>query len=64
MRKDGFAHYQRDLLIRRASTLTLNVSLLGADGFTALAGLVGQSEGYRFRYGALDDALAFFDGLA
>jgi hypothetical protein len=32
VRKDGFAHYQNDLLIRRASTLTLNVSLLGADG--------------------------------
>lgn len=40
-----------------------NYSLLGAEGFTALAGLVGRSQGYRFRYGVLDEALAFFDSL-
>ncbi|QGZ40589.1 Hpr(Ser) kinase/phosphatase [Pseudoduganella flava] len=40
-----------------------NYSLLGAEGFTALAGLVERSAGWRFRYGLLDDALAFFDSL-
>ncbi|WP_338769379.1 HprK-related kinase A [Massilia sp. METH4] len=40
-----------------------NYSLLGAEGFTALAGLVERSRGYRFRYSKLDDALAFFDSL-
>lgn len=40
-----------------------NYSVLGAEGFNALASLVEQITGYRFRYGALDDALAFFDRL-
>ena len=43
---------------------SFNYSLLGAEGFTALAGLVDRTQGYRFRYGALDEALAFFDSLA
>ncbi|AXA93078.1 HprK-related kinase A [Massilia sp. YMA4] len=41
-----------------------NYSLLGADGFTALAGLVEQSAGLRFSYSVLDEALAYFDALA
>ncbi|TWI63000.1 hypothetical protein IP91_03840 [Pseudoduganella lurida] len=40
-----------------------NYSLLGAEGFTALADLVDRSSGWRFRYGVLDDALAYFDTL-
>jgi HprK-related kinase A len=42
---------------------SFNYSLLGSEGFTALAELVERSGGYRFRYGVLDDALAFFDSL-
>lgn len=41
-----------------------NYSLLGAEGFTALADLVEQSAGYQFTYSVLDEALAFFDTLA
>ncbi|AVR94763.1 HprK-related kinase A [Pseudoduganella armeniaca] len=41
-----------------------NYSLLGAEGFTALAGLVEQSAGLRFTYSVLDEALAYFDALA
>jgi HprK-related kinase A len=40
-----------------------NYSLLGAEGFTALGTLVDRSAGWRFRYGELDEALAFFDSL-
>lgn len=41
-----------------------NYSLLAASGFDALAGLVERSQGYRFTYSVLDEALAFFDTLA
>lgn len=41
-----------------------NYSLLGAEGFTALADLVDASAGFRFTYSVLDEALAFFDHLA
>jgi len=41
-----------------------NYSLLAADGFDALAGVVEQAPGWRFTYSVLDEALAFFDGLA
>jgi HprK-related kinase A len=40
-----------------------NYSLLGAQGFTALANLVEHSAAWHLRYGRLDDALAFFDTL-
>lgn len=42
---------------------SFNYSVLGPDGFEALAGVVDQSLGYRFTYSALDDALAMFSRL-
>jgi HprK-related kinase A len=41
-----------------------NYSLLGADGFEALAGLIGSSASYQFRYSSLDEAIATFNRLA
>jgi len=41
-----------------------NYSLLAAAGFEALAGVVESAPGWRFTYSVLDEALAFFDGLA
>ena len=43
---------------------SFNYSLLAADGFNALAGLVSQSGCYTFRYSALDDGVATFAALA
>ncbi|WP_295991427.1 HprK-related kinase A [Rugamonas sp.] len=43
---------------------TFNYSLLGVQGFDALARLIDASAGYQFRYSRLDDGLAFFDRLA
>lgn len=41
-----------------------NYSVLGQQGFEAMARLVGQCTAYRFSYGDLDDALPIFDRLA
>ncbi|MFL6709296.1 MAG: HprK-related kinase A [Massilia sp.] len=41
-----------------------NFSLLGADGFNALAGVIARSEAYTFRYSVLDEAIAVFASLA
>jgi HprK-related kinase A len=41
-----------------------NYSVLGSDGFHALARLIGMSSCHRFSYSRLDDAVALFAGLA
>lgn len=41
-----------------------NYSMLGSDGFHALARLVGLSSCYHFRYSRLDDAVTMFANLA
>jgi hypothetical protein len=41
-----------------------NYSHLGADGFRVGTALIDQAACYDFRYGALDEAIATFDGLA
>ncbi len=40
-----------------------NFSLLGADGFNALANVIESSEAFTFRYGVIDEAVAVFAGL-
>lgn len=42
---------------------SFNYSLLGAEGFEALAGLIERSASYNFSYSALDDAVAAFSRL-
>lgn len=41
-----------------------NYSLLGADGFAAMARLIDSTASFQFRYSQLDDAIALFDQLA
>jgi HprK-related kinase A len=48
----------------RAAENAFNYSLLGADGFRAVARLVDATRTFDFSYGALDDAVAAFDQLA
>jgi HprK-related kinase A len=48
----------------RVGENAFNYSLLGATGFATLAGLVGATRSFDFRYSALDDAVAVFDALA
>ncbi|MDB5932876.1 MAG: HprK-related kinase [Massilia sp.] len=40
-----------------------NYSLLGSEGFTALAGLIDATSAYQFTYSALDDAVELFARL-
>ncbi|MEQ6340623.1 MAG: HprK-related kinase A [Gammaproteobacteria bacterium] len=40
-----------------------NFSLLGAQGFTALGGLIERCDCYDFRYGRLEEAVALFNAL-
>lgn len=40
-----------------------NFSLLGADGFTALATVIERSDAFTFRYGVIDEAIAAFADL-
>jgi HprK-related kinase A len=42
---------------------SFNYSLLGAEGFEAMAGLIERSASYQFTYSVLDEALAWFDRL-
>ena len=48
----------------RAADNSFNYSVLGQDGFQAMATLVSQCKSMDFRYSALDDAVQFFDHLA
>ena len=48
----------------RVAENAFNYSLLGATGFATLAGLTDATRSFDFRYSALDDAVAVFDGLA
>jgi HprK-related kinase A len=41
-----------------------NYSLLGAEGFDAMAGLIDRCAAFNFSYSALDDAVALFSRLA
>lgn len=41
-----------------------NYSVLGAAGFSALAGVIEQSACFQFRYSVLDEAIAAFNSLA
>jgi hypothetical protein len=41
-----------------------NYSLLGAEGFDAMAGLIDRCAAFNFTYSALDDAIALFSRLA
>lgn len=43
---------------------TFNYSLLGAEGFDAMAGLIDSTVSYNFTYSALDDAIDIFSRLA
>lgn len=40
-----------------------NFSLLGADGFNALAAVIERSDAFTFRYSVIDEAVAVFAGL-
>jgi hypothetical protein len=40
-----------------------NYSLLGAEGFELLAGVVDRCETYEFSYGDLDEAVGWFAAL-
>ena len=48
----------------RVADNCFNYSLLAADGFEALAGLIERSAGFTFEYSDLDEALAMFDALS
>jgi len=48
----------------RVAENAFNYSLLGADGFKAVGGLVDTATTFDFSYSALDDAIAVFDQLA
>lgn len=41
-----------------------NYQIHGRRGFDAVAGLMDQTQGYRFTYSRLEDAVAVFDGLS
>jgi HprK-related kinase A len=42
---------------------SFNYSLLGAEGFEAMAGLIERSASYQFSYSVLDDAIDWFSRL-
>lgn len=48
----------------RLAENAFNYSLLGANGFTAAARLIGNTRTFDFSYGALDDAMGVFARLA
>lgn len=48
----------------RVAENCFNYSMLGRDGFDALAGLADAAPGFELSYGRLDEALALFDRLA
>ena len=48
----------------RVAENAFNYSVLGAEGFHALAGLIEASQSFDFSYSKLDDAIAQFAGLA
>jgi hypothetical protein len=48
----------------RVAENAFNYSVLGAEGFRAMAGLIEASESFDFSYSKLDDAIAQFAGLA
>jgi hypothetical protein len=47
----------------RVAENSFNYSLLGADGFATLAGVVERADAYDFTYSALDDAMDVFSKL-